>query len=54
MPIYDYACKKCGKKFAVTMPITEHGKKKVQCPKCSSKQVSRLIQAVFATTSKKS
>ena len=54
MPIYDYICGKCKKKFNVTMSITAHGKKRVQCPKCSSKAVVRSFQPFFATTSKKS
>ena len=53
MPIYDYICGKCNKKFNVTMSITAHGKKRVQCPKCSSKAVMRSFQPFFAHNFKK-
>ncbi len=54
MPTYEYECKKCGKKFAVVMRISEHEKKKAKCTKCDSKQVVQRVQSFFATTSKKS
>jgi putative FmdB family regulatory protein len=54
MPTYAYACRKCGKKFSLTMTMTEHDKRRVKCPKCSSGQVQQTIQGFFATTSKKS
>jgi len=54
MPTYEYSCKKCGKKFALKMTMSEHGKKKVKCPKCASAQVAQIINAFFAPTSKKS
>jgi len=34
--------------------MQEHGKKKVACVKCSSKDVAQSIMSFFATTSKKS
>ena len=44
MPIYEYACKKCGD-FEITQRITEPALKK--CPTCGSK-VSKLIsQSAF-------
>lgn len=54
MPTYDYACKKCNKKFTLVMTISQHEKRKVKCPKCSSTSVGQRVQAFFATTSKKS
>ncbi|MEW6156319.1 MAG: zinc ribbon domain-containing protein [Verrucomicrobiota bacterium] len=54
MPTYDYSCKKCGRKFSLTMTMGEHEKKRVQCPKCHSKDVNQSMQPFFATTSKKS
>src|ERR1700688_3046945 len=32
MPLYEYLCKKCGQSFTLTMTISEHDKKRVQCP----------------------
>ena len=54
MPVYEYMCRKCGKKFAVTMLIFEHGKKKVHCPKCGSGSVAQQIASFYAQTRSKS
>jgi putative FmdB family regulatory protein len=54
MPTYDYRCEKCGKPFSVVLTLAEHGVKKVACPRCGSRQVTRKISAFFAKTSKKS
>ena len=54
MPVYDYACRKCGKKFTVTMLISDHDKKKVRCPRCDSGNVAQQIGSFFAQTGKKS
>jgi putative FmdB family regulatory protein len=54
MPVYEYECKKCGREFSVVMTLEEHGKRKVKCPKCESKDVRHLIESVFVTTSRKS
>jgi len=54
MSVYQYACRKCGKKFSVTMSISDHGKKKVHCPKCNSVRVAQQVVPFFAQTSKKS
>jgi putative FmdB family regulatory protein len=54
MPDYDYACKKCGKKFMITMSLNDHDNKKARCPKCGSGNVKQQISGFFAKTSKKS
>ncbi len=54
MPTYDYICNKCRKKFTAVMTISEHDKKKVRCPKCSSVRVEQQYHSFFAVTSKKS
>jgi putative FmdB family regulatory protein len=54
MPIYEYVCKKCGKRFDLAMAISEHDTKQVQCPHCKSTEVEPQLQAFFAKTSKKS
>jgi putative FmdB family regulatory protein len=41
MPIYEYACGKCGHEFEVEQRITEDPVK--TCPKCRAKKVKRLI-----------
>jgi putative FmdB family regulatory protein len=54
MPIYDYRCEKCGKKFTLTLTIREHEAKKTRCPKCKSTRVEQQFGSFFAVTSKKS
>jgi len=54
MAVYDFRCEKCRKKFTITMPISDHGKKRIRCPKCRSTQVTQVLQSVFVQTSKKS
>jgi len=54
MPTYDYACKKCRKKFSLTMTISEHDRKRVRCPKCKSLSVEQQFGSFFAVTAKKS
>ena len=44
MPIYEYACKKCGE-FEVTQRITEDPLKK--CPSCGYKVTKLISQSAF-------
>ena len=39
MPLYEYLCKKCGQSFAFTMTVSEHEKKRVQCPHCNGTEI---------------
>ncbi len=54
MPIYDYTCRKCGNTFQRIEKISEHGTKKVKCPKCKSTRVEQVFGSVFVKTRKKS
>jgi putative FmdB family regulatory protein len=54
MPTYEYLCKKCRKKFSLTMTVSVHEAKKIRCPKCKSTQVEQQFNSFFAVTSKKS
>jgi putative FmdB family regulatory protein len=54
MPLYEYSCRKCGKKFSEVLTIKEHEKKKIQCPKCQSSEVQKIIEPFFAKTARKS
>jgi putative FmdB family regulatory protein len=54
MPVYEFTCRECRKKFQVVKPITEFDPKAVRCPKCRSKKVARLWGGVQVHTSKKS
>jgi|SRR4029450_12862146 putative FmdB family regulatory protein len=54
MPTYSYRCDKCRKTFERTESISEHEKRKPQCPICGSKKVAALPARVYVVTSKKS
>lgn len=54
MPMYEYECEKCGKKFAEILTVSEHDKQRMQCPKCASKQVRQVIEPFTPVTSRKS
>ena len=54
MPIYEYVCLNCRKKFSETKPVSAYDLAKVKCPKCKSKKVDRRWTTVQVTTSKKS
>ena len=43
MPNYDHSCEKCKKDFVIEMKMSEVGEKKVVCPECGSKKVSRNV-----------
>lgn len=54
MPVYEFICNNCRKKFEVMKTIKAYDPKKVKCPKCNSKKVERLWSTVYTVTSKKS
>jgi putative FmdB family regulatory protein len=54
MPIYEYVCQKCKKRFELVRRIREVGRKAAACPKCASKKVERRWSRVSVETSRKS
>ena len=55
MPLYEYDCRKCKKRFTVILRMTElNNAKHVRCPRCSSNDVQKIIEPFFAVTAKKS
>jgi putative FmdB family regulatory protein len=54
MPTYEYRCAKCGKQFTRVEQISQHGHKRLSCPKCKSTKVTQLFTPFFAKTAKKS
>ena len=53
MPLYEYMCKKCHKKFGKILTVKEHETKKVPCPKCKSEDLESVIEPFFARTASK-
>jgi putative FmdB family regulatory protein len=54
MPVYDFQCENCKKKFSLTMAISEYEKKGFQCPKCKGNRVKQKITSFQTKTSRKS
>jgi putative FmdB family regulatory protein len=54
MPIYEYRCTKCRKRFSQQQGIAEHGHKRPTCPKCKSRAVEQVYSPFFAKTIRKS
>ena len=54
MPIYEYRCEKCGKRFSRIEAISTHGRRHPACPKCKSTRVAQVFTAFYAKTVKKS
>ncbi len=53
MPLYEYVCRKCQKKFAEVLSVEEHETKKIECPSCKSREVDKVIEPFFARTTSK-
>jgi len=54
MPVYEYVCNACKKKFSETKSVSEYNPKAARCPKCKSRRVERILSGVQVETSKKS
>ena len=50
MPIYEYECKECGKRFESYRGISDSDSN-VQCPKCGSQNPKRFISNFFGKNS---
>lgn len=44
MPIYEYRCNECKSRFALMVGVTKDKMEDI-CPKCKSKDISRIISA---------
>jgi putative FmdB family regulatory protein len=47
MPIYEYQCKDCGKKFELLRSFSQ-ADEQTQCQSCNSTEVRRLVTAANA------
>src|SRR5881296_796433 len=54
MPIYEYRCTKCRKRFSQQEGIEEHGRRRPACPHCKSRAVEQVFSPFFAKTVRKS
>ena len=54
MPVYEFICQGCNKKFAVTKPVSRYNPKAVKCPGCHGKKVERRWSSISVQTAKKS
>ena len=43
MPLYDYICQRCSRRFEVFLSYAEYGRKRVACPQCGSREVRRRM-----------
>ncbi|MEN8614519.1 zinc ribbon domain-containing protein [Dehalogenimonas sp. THU2] len=48
MPIYEYSCKKCAKKFELLRRFSDTAE--VTCPKCGAVEVERKVSAFSCGT----
>jgi putative FmdB family regulatory protein len=54
MPIYQYRCLNCKKRFEVYLSYTEYGEKNVHCPHCASDNIQRRIGRIRVAKSEES
>jgi putative FmdB family regulatory protein len=54
MPTYDFRCGECGKRYSMTMSISERDSRRIKCPKCGSGKKESVFSSFFAKTSRKS
>ncbi|MCC6590088.1 MAG: zinc ribbon domain-containing protein [Bryobacterales bacterium] len=47
MPLYEYRCQTCGKRFEMLRRMSDSDRD-LRCPECESKEVERLL-STFAT-----
>ena len=54
MPIYQYRCLNCKKRFELFLSYKEYGEKSIYCPHCKSDQVQRRIGRIRIAKSEES
>ena len=54
MPVYQYRCMNCKKRFELFMSYQDYGKKAVTCPHCASSEVQRRIGRIRLAKSEES
>ena len=55
MPVYEYYCRRCEKRFTATMHVAEHEQDVPECPECHQKDlVEKRLSTFSPMTSHKS
>ena len=54
MPLYDYICQDCQKRFDIFLTYAEYGSRPVACPACGSKSTRRRVPRVRVAKSEDS
>jgi putative FmdB family regulatory protein len=54
MPLYEFLCLDCKKKFTLALSVRDFDKRKYQCPACKSRKLDEQFTSVNVVTSKKS
>jgi len=48
MPLFEYRCNECSKKFSILVGMTAE-KAKLRCPKCGARKATKLISRIART-----
>lgn len=54
MPVYEFRCLECRKKFPLTLSVTQLTGKRYKCPRCGSRKLEKQISMISVVTSRKS
>jgi putative FmdB family regulatory protein len=54
MPVYEFRCLECKKKFTLPMSIKDFDKRRYSCPHCKSRKLEEQFTSVSVVTSRKS
>lgn len=46
MPVYEYLCQDCGKRFSIRLSYCDYGNVTIQCTVCHSQKVQRRIERI--------
>lgn len=49
MPVYDFRCRDCSKKFSVFLSYDQYDRHETVCPACQSSRIERIIRKVPVT-----
>lgn len=47
MPIFEYRCLSCGKKFEILCGVGKSGQGDIKCPECGKSDLKKLISSPY-------